>query len=136
MAPVLALLRQLASQGTDRTTRFLYGARARRDLFHTDLVQELGARLSDFRFTPVLSDAPPEDGWEGQQGFVHEAVGSCLASGELRDAEIYMCGPSPMIDAVMELVVDRYGITEDRIHYDKFTTSGDAEAATGAALPE
>ncbi|HEY2705928.1 MAG TPA: 2Fe-2S iron-sulfur cluster binding domain-containing protein [Candidatus Dormibacteraeota bacterium] len=136
MAPVLALLRQLASQGSTRTTRFLYGARTRPDLFHLDLVEELGASLVDFRFTPVLSHASPEDAWEGEQGLVHEAVGRCLASGELEDPEIYMCGPPPMIDAVTELVVDGHGIAPDRIHFDSFTTSADAGAATGSALPQ
>ena len=83
----------------------------------------------------MLSDSPEEDAWEGERGFVHEAVGACLASGELTDPEIYMCGPPPMIDAVTELVVDGHGIAEDRIHYDKFTTSADAEAAAGSGLP-
>ena len=36
------------------------------------VVEELGAKLPDFAFTPVLSDATPECAWDGPTGFVHE----------------------------------------------------------------
>jgi ferredoxin-NADP reductase len=39
---------------------------------------------------------------------------------------VYMCGPPPMIDAVIDLAVDKHGLDEDRIFHDKFTTSADA----------
>ena len=67
---------------------------------------------------PVLSD----------RGFVHEAgVRECLEPGEMSDPEIYMCGPPPMIDAMIELATERHGIDEgSRIFHDKFTTSADA----------
>ena len=57
MAPILSLLRQLASEHSDRTVRFFYGARTERDLFHLDEIAALGSQLADFRFTPVLSEA-------------------------------------------------------------------------------
>ena len=42
-----------------------------------------------------------------------------------------MCGPPPMIDAMIELAGGRHGIDEGRIFHDKFTTSADAvEGAT------
>jgi propane monooxygenase reductase subunit len=138
MAPVLALLRALAEQRSERRVRFFYGARTARDLFYLDLVQELGGGLADFRFTPVLSDAKPDDRWEGELplglGFVHELVGRYLESGEMQDPEVYMCGPPPMIDAVTELVTERHGIDEGRIFYDKFTLAADAEEAADDPL--
>ena len=46
------------------------------------------------------------------------------------DPEIYMCGPPPMIDAMIELATERHGVDEaSRIFHDKFTTSADAVAA-------
>jgi propane monooxygenase reductase subunit len=130
MAPILALLRQLAAERSQRMVRFFYGARALRDLFYVDLVEELGAELADFRFTPVLSDAGPDDTWDRDLplglGFVHELIDHYLESGEMEEPELYMCGPPPMIDAVAELVVDKHGVPEDRIIHDKFTTSADA----------
>jgi propane monooxygenase reductase component len=117
MAPILSLLRKLSREGCERPVRFFYGARTDNDLFYVELIGELGEGLADFDFVPVLSDA---------EGFVHEAAGRYLESGEITDPELYMCGPPPMIDAMIELATERHGIDEDQIFHDKFTTSADA----------
>jgi propane monooxygenase reductase subunit len=131
MAPILSLLRKMSAEGCERMVRFFYGARTQRDLFYLDLIEELGSRIPDFGFVPVLSDADPDDRWEGSLplglGFVHEVVDGYLDSGEMEDPEVYMCGPPPMIDAASELLVERHHVDENRIFYDKFTTSADAE---------
>jgi propane monooxygenase reductase component len=119
MAPILSLLRTLAVERSDRTVRFFYGARTERDLFYAELIGELGEGLADFDYVPVLSDT---------DRFVHEAAGEFLESGAMGDPEIYMCGPPPMIDAMIELATERHGIDEGRIFHDKFTTSADAAA--------
>jgi propane monooxygenase reductase subunit len=123
MAPILSLLRTLASDGSDRRVRFFYGARTAEDVFYVDLIEELGRGLADFEFTPVLSD-------EGE-GFVHEAACACIGAGEVGDPEIYMCGPPPMIDAMLEEATEVHGIDDGQIFHDKFTTSADAEALAG-----
>jgi propane monooxygenase reductase component len=132
MAPILSLLRELARHRSDRMVRFFYGARRARDLFYAEVVQDLGGSLSDFGFTPVLSDADPSDTWEGDLplglGFVHEVADGYLQSGEMEDPEVYMCGPPPMIDAMVELLTERHGVDEQQIFHDKFTTSADAES--------
>ena len=122
MAPILSLLRTLAADGSGRMVRFFYGARTEQDLFYLDLIREVGGALVDFDFVPVLSE-------EGE-GFVHEAAGRHLESGDMSDPEIYMCGPPPMIDAMIELATEGHGIDEGQIFHDKFTTSADAEAST------
>jgi propane monooxygenase reductase subunit len=116
MAPILSLLRSLAGEGTERPVRFFYGARSQEDLFYVDLIQELGSRLSDFEFVPVI-------------GFVHEPACACIEAGELSDPEIYMCGPPPMIDAMIEVATEKHGVDEQQIFHDKFTTAADAVAA-------
>jgi NAD(P)H-flavin reductase/ferredoxin len=124
MAPILSLLRQLSTDGTERPVRFFYGARTENDLFSTDLIEELGSKLPDFKFTPVV------------ERFVHEVVDEYLASGEIgTDVEGYMCGPPPMIDAAQDMLVGKHGVDEKRIFHDKFTTSADA-GGEAAAAPE
>jgi propane monooxygenase reductase component len=120
MAPILSLLRFLSSERSERPVRFFYGARTPADLFHVDEIRELGEGLADFEFVPVLSD--------GGEGFVHEAACRHLESGAMNDPEIYMCGPPPMIDAMIEQATEVHGIEEERIFHDKFTTSADAAA--------
>lgn len=132
MAPQLGILRQMAAEGCDRPVRFYYGARTRADLFHLDVVEELGARLPDFAFTAVLSDATPECDWDGPTGFVHEAVGAAFLAGDLpADVDAYLCGPPPLVDAAIDLLVDGRGIDPQQVHYDKFTTAvSDADRST------
>jgi propane monooxygenase reductase component len=138
MAPILSLLRRLSAERSDRMVRFFYGARTQRDLFYLDLIRELGEGLADFEFVPVLSDADSNDRWEGDLplglGFVHEVAGKYLDSAEVEDPEVYMCGPPPMIDAMIELCTEQHGIDEARIFHDKFTTSADADAVADDPL--
>ena len=56
MAPILALLRSLAEQGSTRPAVYYYGARGPQDLFHQDELAELEQRLPNFRFVPALSE--------------------------------------------------------------------------------
>jgi propane monooxygenase reductase component len=127
MAPVLSLLRKLATDGCTRPVRFFYGARTDRDVFYEDEIRELCAELPDFEFVPVLSDQN-ENGLGTGRRFVHEAADEFLASGEMSDPELYMCGPPPMVEAMIELATEKHGIHEDQVFHDKFTTSADAAA--------
>jgi NAD(P)H-flavin reductase len=122
MAPVLALLRELASQPSARKIRFFYGARTTADLFNRELIEELGSRLGDFEYVEVLSEHDSSD-WTGATGYVHEAAAHALASGEISEPEVYTCGPPPMVDALIELLTSAHGVEDRDIHYDKFTTS-------------
>jgi len=124
MAPQLGILRQMAAEGCERPVRFYYGARTRADLFHLDVVQDLGAKLPDFAFVPVLSHATPDCAWDGPQGFVHEVVGAAFLDGALpADVDAYLCGPPPLVDAAIDLLVDGRGVDPQQVHYDKFTTA-------------
>jgi propane monooxygenase reductase subunit len=132
MAPVLSLLRKLAGDGCQRPVRFFYGARTDEDLFYEDLIEELCAGLPDFEFRPVLSDQNNEHGLESGRRFVHEAADEYLESGAMSEPELYMCGPPPMIDAMIEVATEKHGIDDDQIFHDKFTTSADAAVAKEA----
>lgn len=129
MAPELALLRELRRIDSERQVRFFYGARTPKDLLLSEEVAELGSGLHDFRFVQVLSEPPDDGSWDGETGFVHEAVDRYLRDGDLGpDPEVYLCGPPPMVDAAIELLVDGHGTEDGSIFYDKFTTTAATEA--------
>ncbi|HEX4107361.1 MAG TPA: 2Fe-2S iron-sulfur cluster binding domain-containing protein [Solirubrobacteraceae bacterium] len=127
MAPVLGLLRELARRGGGRKVAFFYGGRARADLFYGEEIAALVEQIPELQFIQVLSEPAGDDGWDGAQGFVHEAACAALAAGELTDPEVYMCGPPPMIDAAIDDLTSTHGVAEDDIHFDKFTTAAEAE---------
>ncbi|PGH55673.1 CDP-6-deoxy-delta-3,4-glucoseen reductase [Azospirillum palustre] len=121
MAPLLSILRDQAASGETRPVRFFYGARSRRDLFHLDQFEEFARRLPDFAFIPALSHAEEGDGWTGETGFIHEVLRRHLSGmDEVEEAEIFSCGPPPMIDAVLP-VLQMAGVDSARVYFDKFT---------------
>jgi propane monooxygenase reductase subunit len=119
MAPILSLLRSLAERGGGRPATYYYGARTETDLFHLD---ELAA-LDGARFVPALS----EQQWDGECGLITDVVDRC--EGDLAGVDAYLCGPPPMVDAAIDLLTRR-GVPEAQIHFDKFTTTADAEEST------
>jgi len=125
MAPIWSLLNSMAERGIERKATYYYGARTRKDLFYLDRLQQLEERLPGFRFVPALSMATPEDEWDGEKGLITEVLDRNLEAGQTQ-MQAYLCGPPPMIDAAIPVLV-RKGIGEDRIFFDKFTPTGKVE---------
>jgi len=125
MAPLWSVLNSMAERGIERKATYYYGARTRKDLFYLDRLQQLEERLPGFRFVPALSMATAEDEWEGETGLITEVLGRNLEAGQ-KQMQAYLCGPPPMIDAAIPVLVSK-GIGEDRIFFDKFTPTGKVE---------
>ncbi|MCS6924540.1 MAG: 2Fe-2S iron-sulfur cluster binding domain-containing protein [Candidatus Binatia bacterium] len=122
MAPILALLRDMAERHDARPVTYFYGARSRRDLFLLDELSAFAERLPRYRFVPALSEPLPTDAWDGEVGLITEVVKRCIPG--LRNMEVYMCGPTAMIDAALTLLTSS-GVPERDIFYDKFVTKAD-----------
>ncbi len=121
MSPLWSILQDHIASGEQRPIRFFYGARTRKDLFFLDEFAAIVAQLTDFEFIPVLSQATADDVWNGETGFVHDAVERILRQQQLPgEIDAYTCGPPPMIDAVLP-VLQRLGIALENTHVDKFT---------------
>jgi propane monooxygenase reductase subunit len=132
MAPILCLLRSLVERGITRKTTFYYGARRRLDLCFEEELHALEGVLPGFRYVPALSEATPEDAWDGEVGFITDVVRKHESN--LADVDAYVCGPPPMVEAAMA-VLTQLGAPEKRIYYDKFTTTGDPESDPVTSAP-
>ena len=121
MSPLWSILQDHVQSGEQRPIRFFYGARTRKDLFFLQEFAAIAQQLTDFEFIPVLSQASEEDAWDGETGFVHEALERVLRAQQLPgEIDAYTCGPPPMIDAVLP-ALQRLGVELDRTYVDKFT---------------
>ena len=123
MSPVWSILHDQLGSGEDRPVYFFYGARDEKDLFHLQELAEITAAHPQVQFIPVLSHAPEPGPWQGERGFVHEAVSRILRTRGLDgQGDVYACGPPPMIDALTPalFMLDYEG---ERVFYDKFTTT-------------
>lgn len=118
LAPIKALLEQMASTMFQREVIFLFGARTQADLYcleeMKDYERQSGGR---FRFLPVLSAEPEDSDWTGTRGNVTDLIGKEVPEVERHHA--YLCGPPPMVDAAI-MVLNNAGVDSHHIHYDKF----------------
>jgi propane monooxygenase reductase component len=126
MAPILSLLRAMQERGIARRGVYYYGARTEADLFHLEELGGLCTELDDFKFVPALSEGST-NGWRGEEGLITDVVDRLEPA--LPDADVYLCGPPPMVDAAIALLVAR-GVPEAHIYFDKFTTTADTEETT------
>lgn len=127
MAPLLSIVRDLVENQIDRPVKLFYGARGPGDLFYAQEIADLGVHFTDFEFIPALSHMAPDEEWQGERGFIHEVVNRKLErTPNDTDRDAYVCGPPPLIDAVVP-VLHMKGIDGERIYFDKFFASSSLE---------
>ena len=122
MAPLRAIIfDQLERLESRRTISFWYGARSLIELFYADEFNRLQADHDNFRWAVALSDAKPEDHWEGAKGFIHDVVFENYLKDHPapEDCEYYLCGPPLMIKAVFAML-DNLGVDRENIMFDDF----------------
>lgn len=112
ITPFMSMLRHM-----DRTdgveTHLLYGNRTRNDIAFRDEIEELEQRNDWLTVTHVLSEEDV-DGYE--HGYIDEEI---LENTDL-DAQYYVCGPPPMMDAV-ENTLNELGVPASRIRTERFS---------------
>ena len=122
LAPFLSMLEVLARDRSQQQIHLIYGATRDLDLVQVEAIEAYGARLPNFTFGTVVADPAsthPRKGWVTQH-----IPAQCLNDG---DADVYLCGPPPMVDAVRGYF-DENGITPHSFHYEKFTPNAAAVA--------
>ncbi len=118
MAPIRALLDDAFARGDSRQLRYFYGARSQSDLYCLEDMAGWASAHGNFSFTPALSDEPERSSWGGARGLITEVLEAEM--GDAFGAEAYLCGPPPMIDAAIPILLAA-GLDEHDIYYDKFT---------------
>lgn len=122
MAPMRShIFDQLLRVQTGRRITFWYGARSRKEMIYDEEFQELARRFANFTYTVALSEAQPEDRWEGPVGFIHQVAHDAYLSRHEDPTEIeyYLCGPPMMLRAV-EKMLDGLGVGPEMVAYDEF----------------
>ncbi len=122
MAPMRShIFDQLKRIKTDRKITFWYGARSKREMFFVEDFDQLAAENPNFEWHVALSDALPEDDWDGYTGFIHNVLyEQYLKNHEApEDCEYYMCGPPIMNQSVINMLLD-LGVDREDIMLDDF----------------
>jgi NAD(P)H-flavin reductase/ferredoxin len=128
LAPLISVLENMRKNRIRRPCTLLFGARTQADLYVLDQLENLAAAWPEpFRFIPVLSQEPAGSPWTGARGMVADFIALPGLGHAWPDAEGYLCGPPPMIDAGIEKLVS-LGVPLQRIYYDKFTDGVNASS--------
>jgi Na+-transporting NADH:ubiquinone oxidoreductase subunit F len=116
-APIRSILYRLKELGMNRKVKYFFGARAVRDLYYTEEMQQLSKEFPNFEYIPALSDPLPADNWTGATGLITDVLDRMV--GDLSEAEAYLCGSPGMIDACIR-VLGKHDIKKENTYYDKF----------------
>lgn len=115
ITPLMSMMRYLRDTHDSRQVIFLYGNKTREDMIFED---ELNHLPDNFSVVHILSRAGDE--WSGLKGYITKDMIGEHAGAVLEKAEIFLCGPPPMMDKVV-LYLKQLSIPPRRIHYERFT---------------
>jgi len=123
-APLKSMIEELIECEDRRPLTLFWGVAQASDLYAADLIEDWTHQRPDFDFIPVL--VHPDDGWKGEQGFVHEAV--LRKFPDLAPFDVYMSGPPAMVHTARSAFLDA-GVTETHLFYDSFDFAPDVPPA-------
>ena len=124
-APLKALLEHMQHCGITRPVTLYWGGRRPADLYMDDWVQAQYAAMPNLRYVPVVSDALPEDAWQGRTGFVHRAVLEDFP--DLSGHQVYACGAPIVVDSAKRDFGAQAGLPAEEFFADAFTSEADKQ---------
>ncbi len=122
-APLKALLEHMQHCGITRPVTLYWGGRRPADLYMDDWVRAQCDAMPNLHYVPVVSDALPEDAWQGRTGFVHRAVLEDFP--DLSGHQVYACGAPVVVDSAKRDFAALAGLPADEFFADAFTSEAD-----------
>ena len=122
MAPMRShIFDQFRRIKTDRKVTFWYGARSKREMFYVEDFDAIQAENENFKWYVALSDALPDDDWDGYTGFIHQVLHDEYLKDHPapEDCEYYLCGPPIMNQSVINMLLS-LGVEREDIMLDDF----------------
>jgi len=122
MAPMRShIFDQFHRLHTNRKVTFWYGARSLLEAFYAQEFDALQAANPNFEWHLALSEPLAEDNWSGPTGFIHQVLHERYLRDHPapEDIEYYLCGPGPMTQAVIDMLLS-LGVERENIMLDDF----------------
>ncbi|WP_433303016.1 globin [Actinoplanes sp. CA-030573] len=111
VAPLKALLRELADTGDPRSAVLFWGVRNLAELYDIEEIAEIARSAKRATVVPVVSEGDPGP---YASGLVTDAV---AAYGEWSRHEVYLAGP-PLMLAATSAALHQLGVAPEHIHHD------------------
>ena len=126
-APIKGIIEHAFYKESRREMILYWGARKLSDLYMLQLPQQWQREHDNFKFIPVLSEALPEDSWQGRSGLVHQAVMDDFA--DFSGFHVYACGAPVMVEAARRDFAAMRNLSLEEFYSDSFTFSNDPKMA-------
>jgi predicted ferric reductase len=117
ISPIMGILRTMADRNDSRDCLLIYASKTWDGVTYREELEQLSDRLN-LRVVHVLEE-PPDD-WEGESGFINEEILNRHLPKDREEAEVMMCGPGAMMDAV-QVALEKAGVPMDNVHLEYFT---------------
>ncbi len=114
ITPMLSMLRAMRDRGDTRPVTLIWGNKTEEDIIRREEIEAMGDHV---KVVHVLSK--PGEGWEGETGRVAKEVLQRHAGDLLSRAQVLLCGPPPMMDAV-QATLEELGVKGRQIHFERF----------------
>jgi ferredoxin-NADP reductase len=121
LVPLMAMLRHRAARASMVPARLLVSARSADDLLYRDELPAL--QPADGLSVDVTYTRTAPDGWDGFTGRVDAAMLAQVAPPPAAMPRCFVCGPTPFVEHVTELLVDA-GYPAADIHAERFGPTG------------
>jgi ferredoxin-NADP reductase len=120
VVPLMAMLRRRAAAGSDVPAVLLFSSRSWDDVIYRDELDRLDG--NDLRVVHTLTRSQPA-GWSGYARRVDKAM---LADVAPADAQVFVCGPTPFVEAVASGLVE-LGHEPAKIKTERFGATGGSD---------
>lgn len=119
LAPFLSMLDKISRDGgSEHAVHLIFGVTNDADLVKMDELEAHTKALPNFTFTCTVAD---ENASYPNKGYVTRYIEPKHLNGG--DADVYLCGPPPMVDAVRSFLTAQ-STTPANFYYEKFSGSG------------
>ncbi len=119
LAPFLSMLDKMAADSaTEQPVHLIFGVTNDEDLVALDQLEKYARLLPNFSY--LCTVAAPDSTWP-YKGYVTHHIQTDMLNGG--DADIYLCGPPPMVEAVRSWLTEQ-GLIARNFYYEKFAGSG------------
>jgi ferredoxin-NADP reductase len=120
VVPLMAMIRAREAAGSDVDTRLVFSSRGWDDVIYRDELERLGGDGLAVVHTLTRSQPP---GWTGYARRVDTDMLAEVGPGPADQPRIYVCGPTPFVEAVAEALV-QLGHEPSRVKTERFGPTG------------
>lgn len=121
LVPLMSMLRHRGARATDVAAHVLVSARSEQDALYRHELEGLEPRAG-LSVAWTFTRTPPP-GWSGYARRVDAAMLAEVAPAPAEGPLIFVCGPTPFVEAVADLLVDA-GYDPRAIHAERFGPTG------------